>query len=453
MASATRLVGVGTFVVGGLLLFAVGLFMIGDRQMAFADRVTVYTEFTRITGLQPGAVVRVSGARAGTVRQIVPPASPSGRFRVEVEITDNLHQLVRTDSVATIEAEGLVGGSYLGIAIGSPNMPRVAPGAVLPSREPFEIADLVAQMSATIVKVNATVDVLTGQVQQALDTVVVTVDNANALITTVSDDVALIAQSGARISRDLADITTAVQHGDGTMARLLHDDELYQRLVAVAKNGESIAGDARVVMRDVRETVNRFKGADGNVTGLTDDLRQTLAEARSAMSGFADNMDALKRNFLFRGFFNRRGYFDLAALAPEEYRRGALTDDGRRSPQRVWLNADVLFTTSTPGESQATLTPEGQQRLDLAMGLFLERLPAGVLMVEGYSARGSRDDSFRESRARAAMVRDYLVAHFGVDPERVGTMPLGANPMEPVPLSSWNGEGIALAYFAEAEAR
>ena len=30
------MVGIGVFVLGGLLLVTVGLFMIGDRQMAFA---------------------------------------------------------------------------------------------------------------------------------------------------------------------------------------------------------------------------------------------------------------------------------------------------------------------------------------------------------------------------------------------------------------------------------
>jgi phospholipid/cholesterol/gamma-HCH transport system substrate-binding protein len=80
--------GVGVFVLGGLLLFAVGLFMVGDRQMAFAKKVTLYTEFKKITGLQPGAVVRVSGAKAGSITQILPPDAPSGKFRVEVEIVD-----------------------------------------------------------------------------------------------------------------------------------------------------------------------------------------------------------------------------------------------------------------------------------------------------------------------------------------------------------------------------
>jgi len=65
---ATRLVGVGVFVIVGVLLFTIALFMIGDRQMAFARRFTLYTEFSRVTDLQPGAIVRVSGAKGGEVK-------------------------------------------------------------------------------------------------------------------------------------------------------------------------------------------------------------------------------------------------------------------------------------------------------------------------------------------------------------------------------------------------
>ena len=58
------------------------MFMIGDRQMAFEKKVTIATEFKKITGLQPGGIVRVSGAKAGAITKIVPPATPGGKFRV-----------------------------------------------------------------------------------------------------------------------------------------------------------------------------------------------------------------------------------------------------------------------------------------------------------------------------------------------------------------------------------
>ncbi len=104
MATPARLAGVGVFVLGGLLLFTIGLFMIGDRQMAFARSFTIYTEFAKITGLQPGAIIRVSGAKAGSVKDIAVPLTPAGKFRVKMEIAEHLHPLVRTDSVASIRS-------------------------------------------------------------------------------------------------------------------------------------------------------------------------------------------------------------------------------------------------------------------------------------------------------------------------------------------------------------
>src|SRR4030095_13258198 len=179
MATPARLAGVGVFVLGGILLFGLGLFMIGDRQMAFAKRFTVYTEFTKVTGLQPGAVVRVLGAKAGSIKQIVPPNSPGEKFRVRLEIAETLHQLVRTDSVATIETEGLVGGSYLGIGTGTDAAPQVPRDGTIAGKEPFEISDLMQQMGDSITKVNATIDAMKGDVQNAVLAVGDTMVNAN----------------------------------------------------------------------------------------------------------------------------------------------------------------------------------------------------------------------------------------------------------------------------------
>src|SRR5688572_27714229 len=175
--------------------------------MAFATKFTVYTEFKKITGLQPGAIVRVSGAKAGSITQILPPNKPSEKFRVELEITEDIHQLVRTDSLATIETEGLVGGSYLGIGTGSDAAAPVAPNATIAGKEPFDIADLMQQMGDTIAKVNETIERVNGtfdemkaDVQGTVLAIGDTVDNANALIIDVSADVKKMAAAGATIA-------------------------------------------------------------------------------------------------------------------------------------------------------------------------------------------------------------------------------------------------------------
>ena len=108
--------------------------MIGDRQMAFAKKFTIYTEFKKITGLQPGGIVRVSGAKAGAIQKIIPPGRPGGKFRVQFDITEELHPLVRLDSIASIETEGLVGGNYLGVGSGTDASPPPLPARRLGAR-------------------------------------------------------------------------------------------------------------------------------------------------------------------------------------------------------------------------------------------------------------------------------------------------------------------------------
>src|SRR5215472_7530951 len=108
-------VSVGLFVVGGLLLFGAGMFLIGDRRQAFGQHVEYYSEFVNLAGLTNGAKVRVGGMDAGEVMAIGVPNSPSSGFRVKWRIGLNLRGLVRTDSVVTIETEGVVGGTYLSV--------------------------------------------------------------------------------------------------------------------------------------------------------------------------------------------------------------------------------------------------------------------------------------------------------------------------------------------------
>jgi phospholipid/cholesterol/gamma-HCH transport system substrate-binding protein len=444
MASPARLAGVGVFVIGTLLLFGTALFLIADRQMAFADRVVIYTEFSKITGLQPGALVRVSGARAGSVQDIEVPATPAAKFRVRMEVVEELLRLVRTDSLASIETEGLVGGSYLAISSGSPEAPQAPPLSTIAGQEPFDVGDLLDQMSTTIVKVNMTIDALRGELDKTMVAIGDTVGNANDLITTVSDDVRAMAKSGARVSGDLAALTNDVREGRGTVGRLFHDDELYARIARTSGNVEEVTKEARALVANARQAIEAFNGQNGQVAGLTSDLRQTIDHANEAMERFSDNMDAMRHNFLFRGFFNRRGYYDLEDISPAAYRAGALARDNKRHAVRVWLENGRVFDTASPSDGPQ-LTAEGRGRLDAALAPYLDRAADAVLMIEGYAQGGEEDERYLRSRARAAAVRAYLVDRFHLDPQTAGVMPLGSESPGSPAGQPW--DGVALAIF------
>ena len=101
-----RNVLVGIFAMGGLILFSVGVFFVGNRHEAFTRHVQLYTEFGNLSGLTNGSKVRVAGMDAGEIVAIGVPDSPSSRFRIKFQIDDRLRGLVRTDSMVTIATEG-----------------------------------------------------------------------------------------------------------------------------------------------------------------------------------------------------------------------------------------------------------------------------------------------------------------------------------------------------------
>ena len=115
----TKKLIVGMFVAVCLLLFGAGLFLIGNSNQMFTKSFSVYADFAKITGIQNGGKVRVAGMDAGTVTQIEVPSRPGAKFRVRFRIVEKLHPIVRQDSVATIQTDGLLGNKYLQIDAGS----------------------------------------------------------------------------------------------------------------------------------------------------------------------------------------------------------------------------------------------------------------------------------------------------------------------------------------------
>jgi hypothetical protein len=159
-------------------------------------------------------------------------------------------------------------------------------------------------------------------------------------------------------------------------------------------------------------------------------------------------MEALKHNFLLRGFFNRRGYFDLDAISPVEYRNGVL-ENGKRRAMRIWLDGSLVFETGPNGA--LALTDGGRARIDSAMATYLRYLPTNPLVVEGYASQGTVGEQFRESRERAGIVREYLLGRYGLMPQHTGYIALGGD-AEGSPSGGNGWDGVAITLFLDAEA-
>src|SRR5688500_20221983 len=95
--------------------------------MLFSDTFEMYAEFANIAGLQDGAKVRVAGMDAGEVEGIHVPPGPSAPFRVKLRVREDLHPLIRIDSVATIQTDGLVGNKFVQVDAGTDQAAVVPP--------------------------------------------------------------------------------------------------------------------------------------------------------------------------------------------------------------------------------------------------------------------------------------------------------------------------------------
>ncbi len=443
----TRLAAVGAFVIGGLLLFAVGLFLIGDRRRLFTDTIVIYAEFEQIAALDNGAKVRVAGMDAGEVDQISVPNGPSAKFRVRMRVREDLHPLLRVDSVASIQNDGLVGNKFVQIETGTDGSPLVEAYGTIRSREPFDIADLMLMMSDTLVTLNAMLIDVKARVDEALVVVSATASDAQLLMNDLGGNVRAILASTQRITQDLTAMVSNVRQGKGSIGRLLNDEALYKSVKSMVADTEKALAAVREATVEARAMMGDLRGENGPVKGLTADVQQTLQSARDAMTDLSDATEALKRNFFFRGFFDRRGYFDLDDVSVAQYRQGALETKDRKA-LRIWIEGAVLFERDAQGIER--LSAGGMARLDSAMSQFVRYPHTSPLVVEGYAEEATGDERYLISRRRAQLVREYLVGKFGLDTNYVAIMPMGAAAEGSPSGNRW--DGVALALFVQRTA-
>src|SRR5215831_9975640 len=92
----------GVFIVVTLLIFAAGMFWIGEKQYLFHSTYRLQAEFQSVAGLNGGAEVRVGGIHEGTVRQIQLPMRPNEKVRVLMDLEGRTRNVIKKDSMVTI---------------------------------------------------------------------------------------------------------------------------------------------------------------------------------------------------------------------------------------------------------------------------------------------------------------------------------------------------------------
>ncbi len=448
-----RYLGVGIFIIVGLVLFALGIFLVGSRHEAFSRHVLLYTEFTDLDGIAKGSKVQVSGMDAGQVTRIEVPRSPSGHFRVQMKVDEQLHGLVRTDSVVTVDTEGVVGNTFLTIHSGSLNAAIAQAGSVLQSKPPVTMSDLLSHGLGIMNDADATIKQVGGKLNVALDGINGAVGNVNDLLLGLKEgrgpagmilrDEKMADQVRETMS-NVQSTTSNLNQASGRVNVLvanIQQRDLPQKLDDTMTRIRSASTRADETIQKVQQSLAQALGPDANGVTAGQNVSEALANANVATGNMAEDTEALKHNFFFKGFFNHRGYYTLASLSPEEYRHTKLF--GSTQSPRVWLQADTLFRHGPHGPEE--LTPNGKHAIDAAVASFGNPIFTHPIVIEGYSDAATPADALSWSYARAQLVRNYVDARYPFTTKNIGVMPLSATPPPGLGHDGWSGICIVVA--------
>ena len=271
---------VGVFVLAALAIGMAMVFLVGSEQGVFRKRVQLRAIFGNVSGLRAGAPVFVAGLNVGTVQRLrfvapregEPPltpiegepqlSTPVGEVEVLMLVEERYLSQIRRDSVATVASVGLLGDKSIEISVGTSAAEPVRAGDLLPSQEPFSLADLMDRVTPMAKKVDS-------------------------ILTDISAVTETLTGEGAPVERalgSLQSILRKVDEGKGTLGRLVNSprlgDEVEQALDeiegTVAEMRASL-GEIKRALRDLPPTMSSARKAADDVARLSAALRQSAA--------------------------------------------------------------------------------------------------------------------------------------------------------------------------------
>jgi outer membrane protein OmpA-like peptidoglycan-associated protein len=143
--------------------------------------------------------------------------------------------------------------------------------------------------------------------------------------------------------------------------------------------------------------------------------KSVYQRVNNAASELQDDMEALKHNFLTRGFFKNRGYEDASDLTAHAI---------PRLPERPYSKVFEYNAAKIFGKPEAAKL-DHEKVLNEA-GQYLQGTPFGMAVVAVYgSDKGETGKAKTLSEARAAVVREYLASNFKFDDARMNTIGFG----------------------------
>ncbi|MGZ8543673.1 MAG: MlaD family protein [Flavisolibacter sp.] len=313
----SNLLKLGLFVIAGMAVLIVLLYVIGKNQNLFGQTFSLKARFTNVHGLRSGNNIRYGGIDVGTVKTI--RILNDTTIEAVLLIQSDARQFIHKNALLTISTDGLMGNKLVNIEPSNVKAPLVEEGDILYSVAAADTDQMLKVLSTTNQDVAA--------IASGLKQTVARLNAPNTLWTLLEDpslpsEVRLslnsIKQSTQHINKitmDLQQIVGEVRSGKGAVGSLLQDTTLVPELHDVVQNikiistkVDKISLQTSALIDDIQKQMSTGKGplpALLNDEDMTRQLSQALRHINEASQSINQSMEALQHSFLLRGYFKK----------------------------------------------------------------------------------------------------------------------------------------------------
>jgi phospholipid/cholesterol/gamma-HCH transport system substrate-binding protein len=311
---ATKLynnIKLGTFVMGGLLFLVLMLYMIGKNRNLFGATYVLKARFENIQGLVAGNNVRYAGINAGTVKKI--SILNDTTIEVTMILEKKMLEVVHKNAIASIGTEGLVGNKVVNITHNRQAAALAVEGDILDSKKMVSTDEMLQKLANTNNDISIIADNLKTAIQRVNNsTALWSILNDNTLPQNLRASATNVKLATAKADHIVDNINSIVK---GSLGIVLKDTLLAKSLndaIVKIKNAgteaEAITAEINKVIYGIEQDINNGKGTANALlkdSMIVVKLHSILTNIDKSTDGFNQNMEALKHNFLLRGYFKK----------------------------------------------------------------------------------------------------------------------------------------------------
>ena len=327
--STTQKIRLGLFVIIGLLVFILAVYFIGDKQKMFGKTNHLEAIFNNVNGLQLGNSVRYSGIGVGTVRGI--EMINDTTIRVDMIIDKAIFSYIKKDAVATISSDGLVGNMIINILPGKGNQQSVQPGDQIHSYNRIRTDDMLNTLSITnknAAKLTANLLKITNEIIEGKGTIGSLIND-----TIISGDLKetmrylkLTTKGASETVTKIDKLVTSLDNKSNVVG-VIKDSVVANKIKKMVTNLDRSTAEINTVIANLNTTVLSIKDGKGSINYLANDpklvqkIDSTMTNINEASAKLNENMEAMRHNFLFKGYFKKQEKEKEKAAKAEENKK------------------------------------------------------------------------------------------------------------------------------------